>query len=66
MNDHPTGANILPDQTPRPLDEILADLNQTGFKLTSELQRFLLSDEKSSLLRRRGLGDYVYNTSCLF
>jgi hypothetical protein len=49
----------------RPLDELLADLDQTECKLTSKRKRFLLSDEKSSLLRRRGL-DYVYNTSGLF
>lgn len=66
MNDHPTGANTPPDQTPRSLEEILANLDQTGFKLTSKLKRLLLSDEKSGFLRRRGLGDYVYKTSCLF
>jgi hypothetical protein len=66
MNDHPTEANIPFDQIPRTLEEILANLDQTGFRLTGKLKRLLLSDEKSRLLRMRGIGDPVYHTSCLF
>jgi hypothetical protein len=51
MNDHPSEANGPSDQIPRTLEELLAHLDQTGFKLTGKLKRLLLSDEKSGLFK---------------
>jgi hypothetical protein len=60
----------MEDETPRDkaqhtLNALLDDLDRTGFKLTGALKALVLSGREEGRLRSQGLGDPVYDATCL-
>src|SRR6266567_6241228 len=53
------------DKTKHTLNALLDDLDQNGFKLTGALKTLVLSGREEDRLRSQGLGDPVYDATCL-